>query len=67
MSFEPRDYLKHSVAEADYLLGRSADLTFEVWCWNALRSRLDSGSKIGGVTMPTASTITEVGSAHVSG
>ena len=28
MSFEPRDYLRHIVAEADYLLGRSADLTF---------------------------------------
>lgn len=28
MSFEPRDYLKHILAEADYLLGRSAGLTF---------------------------------------
>jgi len=27
MSFEPRDYLRHIVVEADYLLGRSADLT----------------------------------------
>lgn len=29
MSFEPRDYLKHILAEADYLLSRSAGLTFE--------------------------------------
>lgn len=28
MSFEPRDYLRHIVVEADYLLGRSTDLTF---------------------------------------
>lgn len=27
MSFEPRDYLRHIVVEADYLIGRSADLT----------------------------------------
>jgi uncharacterized protein with HEPN domain len=31
MSFEPRDYLKHILAEADYLLGRSFDLTFEAF------------------------------------
>jgi uncharacterized protein with HEPN domain len=31
MSFEPRDYLKHILAEADYLLGRSVDLTFEAF------------------------------------
>lgn len=29
MSFEPRDYLRHILVEADYLLGRSAGLTFE--------------------------------------
>jgi len=27
MSFEPRDYLHHILIEADYLVGRSADLT----------------------------------------
>lgn len=31
MSFEPRDYLKHIRAEADYLLGRSAGLTFDAF------------------------------------
>lgn len=31
MSFEPRDYLKHILAEADYLLGRSAGLTFDAF------------------------------------
>lgn len=29
MSFEPRDYLRHILAEADYLLGRAGGLTFE--------------------------------------
>lgn len=28
MSFEPRDYLRHIVVEADFLLGRSRDVTF---------------------------------------
>lgn len=31
MSFEPRDYLKHILVEADYLLGRSAGLTFDAF------------------------------------
>ena len=31
MSFEPRDYLQHILVEADYLIGRSADLTFDVF------------------------------------
>ncbi len=31
MSFEPRDYLRHIVAEADYLLERSASLTAEAF------------------------------------
>jgi uncharacterized protein with HEPN domain len=31
MSFESRDYLKHILAEANYLLGRSVDLTFEAF------------------------------------
>lgn len=29
MSFEPRDYLRHVLDEADFLIGRSANLTFE--------------------------------------
>jgi len=31
MSFEPRDYLRHIVVEADYLIGRSAGLSFEIF------------------------------------
>jgi uncharacterized protein with HEPN domain len=30
MSFEPRDYLRHIVVEADYLIGQSAGLSFEL-------------------------------------
>lgn len=29
MSFEPRDYLRHILVEADYLIGRSEGLSFE--------------------------------------
>ena len=29
MSFEPREYLRHILAEADYLIGRSAGLRIE--------------------------------------
>ena len=29
MSFEPRDYLRHILVEADYLAGRSAGLSFD--------------------------------------
>lgn len=29
MSFEPREYLRHMLAEADYLIGQSEGLTFE--------------------------------------
>jgi uncharacterized protein with HEPN domain len=29
MSFEPRDYLRHILTEADYLIGKSQGLTFE--------------------------------------
>jgi uncharacterized protein with HEPN domain len=29
MSFEPRDYLRHILVEADYLVGRSAGLSFD--------------------------------------
>ena len=31
MSFEPRDYLHHILIEADYLIGRSAGLSFDVF------------------------------------
>jgi uncharacterized protein with HEPN domain len=29
MSFEPREYLRHILVEADYLIGRSRGLTFD--------------------------------------
>ena len=29
MSFEPRDYLRHIVVEADYLISHSSDVTWE--------------------------------------
>jgi hypothetical protein len=31
MSFEPRDFLRHILVEADYLIGRSAGLSFETF------------------------------------
>jgi len=31
MSFEPRDYLRHILIEADYLIGRSDGLSFEAF------------------------------------
>ena len=31
MSFEPRDYLRHILVEAEYLIDRSADVSFEVF------------------------------------
>lgn len=31
MSFEPRDYLRHILVEADYLIGRSDGLSFEAF------------------------------------
>ena len=31
MSFEPRDYLRHILAEADYLIARSESLSFEAF------------------------------------
>jgi uncharacterized protein with HEPN domain len=31
MSFEPRDYLRHILVEANYLVDRSADVTFEAF------------------------------------
>ena len=34
MSFEPRDYLRHILAEADYLIGHSAGVTLEDFLGN---------------------------------
>ena len=34
MSFEPRDYLRHIVVEADYLIGQTVDLSFEAFVAN---------------------------------
>ena len=31
MSFEPRDDLRHMLVEADYLIGRSAGLSFDAF------------------------------------
>jgi uncharacterized protein with HEPN domain len=31
MSFEPRDYLRHILIEADYLIGRSEGMSFEAF------------------------------------
>ncbi|MCX6544063.1 MAG: DUF86 domain-containing protein [Acidobacteria bacterium] len=31
MSFEPRDYLRHILVEAEYLIDRSASLSFEAF------------------------------------
>jgi uncharacterized protein with HEPN domain len=31
MSFEPRDYLRHILVEADYLVGCSTDIMFETF------------------------------------
>jgi uncharacterized protein with HEPN domain len=34
MSFEPRDYLRHILVEAEYLIGQSAALNFEEFVAN---------------------------------
>ena len=34
MSFEPRDYLRHILVEADYLVGQTADLTHDAFVAN---------------------------------
>ncbi|MBI5506608.1 MAG: DUF86 domain-containing protein [Deltaproteobacteria bacterium] len=34
MSFEPRDYLRHILLEADYLVGRSAGVSFDEFAVN---------------------------------
>lgn len=33
MPFEPREYLRHIVLEAEYLIKHSRDLTFEHFNW----------------------------------
>jgi len=38
MSFEPRDYLRHILVEADYLLDKSAGLPYDAFAadgWDA--------------------------------
>jgi uncharacterized protein with HEPN domain len=39
MSFEPRDYLRHILVEADYLLERSASLTSDAFRTDATLQR----------------------------
>ena len=39
MSFEPRDYLNHILVEADYLVDRSASLSFERFAADATLTR----------------------------
>ncbi len=39
MSFEPRDYLRHILLEADYILGQTPELTFDAFVANPTLSR----------------------------
>ena len=39
MSFEPRDYLRHMVLEADYLIGQTPGLSFEAFVADGTRCR----------------------------
>ena len=39
MSFEPRDYLRHMMLEADYLIGQTPGLSFEAFVADGTRSR----------------------------
>ena len=39
MSFEPRDYLRHILLEADYILGQTPELTFDTFVANPTLSR----------------------------
>ena len=39
MSFEPRDYLRHMLVEADYLMGQAVGLSFEVFADDDTRRR----------------------------
>jgi len=39
MSFEPRDYLRHIVLEADYLIGQTLGLSFEMFIADGTRCR----------------------------
>lgn len=54
MSFEPRDYLRHILVEADYLIGRSEGLSLEAFSavvsraqHELLNARIDEESRIG--------------------
>jgi len=52
MSFEPRDYLRHILAEADYLIRESAGMTAEQFMSNETLQRafVRSLEIIGGVS-----------------
>jgi uncharacterized protein with HEPN domain len=39
MSFEPRDYLRHILVEADYLIGSSVGLSFDEFAADETRRR----------------------------
>ena len=39
MSFEPRDYLRHILLEAEYLIGQTGDLSYEAFVDNATLRR----------------------------
>jgi uncharacterized protein with HEPN domain len=39
MSFEPRDYLRHILVEADYLIGSSVELSFDEFAADETRRR----------------------------
>ena len=62
MSFEPRDYLRHILVEADYLMAQRADLKFEQFVANETLRRafvrsfeiIGSGEEnSGGISRPT--------------
>jgi hypothetical protein len=44
MSFEPRDYLRHIVVEADYVIGQSVGLSFDVFSADETLRRASSGA-----------------------
>ena len=52
MSFEPRDFLRHILVEADYLLGRSESLSFEAFAADETLQRafIRRGEAIGATT-----------------
>ena len=45
MSFEPRDYLRHILVEADYLIGRSEGLSFEAFSADETLRRAMAGMR----------------------